>query len=191
MSVAKTIGVAAAALLALAAPAFANTLMIGGGIATVTCTPSCAGIIGGSVTSAPSQGITGGTLGSLSATAADLYNYNPSDPATEADALNVLAGTNFATGIQTDAGGVDTLNFSTVAQWIGLKLGAGTFFLQNTSGPVTLFITYLKSAGRAGAGGGFSHYTEFGGNPIPVPGAIWLMGAGLAGLAFTMRKKKA
>lgn len=142
------------------------------------CTPSCVGIIGG-------------TLGSLSGTAADLYNYNPSDAATEADALNVLAGTNFATGIQTDAGGVNTLTFSTVAQWIGLKLGAGTFFLNNTSGPVKLFITYLKSAGRAGAGGGFSHYTEFGANPIPVPGALWLMGAGLAGLGFANRKKKA
>lgn len=191
MSAIKIIGAAVASLMALAAPAFANTLTIGGGIATVTCTPSCAGIIGGSVTSAPSQGVTGGSLGSLSATAAALYNYNPSNPATEADALNVLAGTNFATGVRTDAGGVNTLTFSTVAQWIGLKLGAGTFFLQNTSGPVTLFITYLKSAGRAGAGGGFSHYTEFGSNPIPVPGAIWLMGAGLAGLALTKRKKKA
>lgn len=85
---------------------------------------------------------------------------------------------------------MNSLTFSTVAAWIGLKLGAGTFFLQNTSGPVTLLITFLKASGPAGAGGGFSHYTEFG-NAVPIPGAIWLMGAGLAGLGFANRKKKA
>jgi len=136
------------------------------------------------------MGVTGGTAGSLSGSMADLYNYSPSDPVNEAKALNILAGTNFATGIQTDAGGVDTLSFSTVSQWVALKLGAGTFFLQNNGGPVTLLITYLKASGKTGAGGGFSHYTEFG-NEIPIPGAIWLMGAGLAGLGFSARKKRA
>ena len=189
MSMIKSFGVAAAALLAMATPAFANTLTVGGGIASVTCTPSCAGIVGGSITSS-SQGTATGTAGSLDNASATLYSFSPSNPATEAAALNVLAGTNFTTGVQTDAGGVNSLTFSTVAAWIGLKLGAGTFFLQNTSGPVTLLITFLKASGPAGAGGGFSHYTEFG-NAIPIPGAIWLMGAGLAGLGFANRKKKA
>lgn len=189
MSVIKSIGVAAAALFAMATPAFANTIIVGGGIASVTCTPSCNGIIGGSITSS-SQGTATGTAGSLDGASADLYSYSPSDPATEAAALNVLAGTSFSTGVQTDAGGVNSLSFSTVAAWIGLKLGAGTFFLQNTAGPVTLLITYLKATGPAGAGGGFSHYTEFG-NAVPIPGALWLMGAGLAGLGFAKRKKKA
>ena len=74
---------------------------------------------------------------------------------------------------------------------VALKLGEGTFFLKNTAGPVTLTITYLKATGPDGAGGGLSNITEFGGNEIPVPGAIWLMGAGLAGLGFARRKKTA
>lgn len=186
----KSIGAAAIAFAAMASPAFASSLTIGGGIASVTCTPSCAGIVGGSITSS-SQGSATGTAGSLSGTTADLYSFNPSDQDTEAAVLNVLAGTNFATGTQTDAGGVNSLTFSTTAAWIALKLGAGTFFLSNTSGPVTLMITYLKASGPTGAGGGFSHYTEFGGAPIPIPGALWLMGAGLAGLGFAARRKKA
>lgn len=191
MSLVKSIGVAAAAFVAMAAQsAFASTLTIGGGVASVSCTPSCAGIIGGSVTYSPSLGVTGGTAGSTSGSAADLYDFVPSDAANEAKALNVLAGTNFTSGVQTDMGGVSTATFSTVASWIALKIGNSHFFLQNTAGPVTLFITYLQSSGRAGAGAGLSHITEFG-NEVPVPGAIWLMGAGLAGLGFANRKKRA
>lgn len=188
----KSIGVAFAAVVAMAAqPALAAPLTIGGGIASVTCSPSCAGIIGGSVNSSPSQGVTGGTPGSLSGSAADLYDFSPSDPINVAKALNALAGTSFATGVRTNTNGVDTLTFNTVAQWVALKLGEGTFFLKNTAGPVTLTITYLKATGPDGAGGGLSNITEFGGNEIPVPGAIWLMGAGLAGLGFARRKKTA
>ncbi|MEZ5897723.1 MAG: VPLPA-CTERM sorting domain-containing protein [Parvularculaceae bacterium] len=143
------------------------------------------------MTSAPSLGVTGGTAGTLSGAAADLYNFKPSNPTAEATALNILTGgaTSFSTGVQTDAGGVDQLTFSTTAQWIALKLGAGTFFLKNTGGPVTLLIDYVKASGKAGAGGGFSHYTEFG-NVVPVPAAIWLMGAGIAGLGFAGRRRK-
>ena len=191
MSFLKTLGVVAAAFVAVAAqPAFASTLMIGGGVASVSCTPSCAGIIGGSVTSSPSLGVAGGTLGSLSSTNASLYGFSPSNPVNEAKALNALAGTSFTSGIQTDMGGASSATFSTLASWIALKIGNSHFFLQNTAGPVTLFITYLQSSGKAGAGGGLSHITEFGGE-IPVPGAIWLMGSALAGLGFANRKKKA
>lgn len=189
MSFVKFIGVGMAALIAMAAPAFANPITVGGGIATVTCTPSCAGITGGSLTST-SQGSATGTAGALSGSSADLYDVSPDNPATEAAALNVLAGTSFTAGVQTDTGGVDSLSFTTTAAWIVLKLGAGTFFLQNTSGAITLTIDFLKASGPAGAGGGFSHYTEFG-NAIPIPGALWLMGAGLAGLGFANRRKKA
>jgi len=187
----KSVGIALAAAFAVVAqPAAASTLTIGGGVATISCSPSCAGIFGGSVTSAPSLGVTGGTPGALSGSVADLYSFSPANPASEAKALNVLAGTNFTTGVQTDTGGVSSLKFSTVSSWIALKLGAGTFFINNTAGPVTLFITYMKSAGNAGRGGGLSHITEFGGSVVPVPGAVWLMGAGLAGLGFARRRKK-
>ena len=191
MSLVKTIGVAAAALVALAASsAYASTLTIGGGVATVSCSPSCAGITGGSVISSSSLGVTGGTAGSLSATSASLYDFSPSDPVNEAKALNILAGTNFTSGVQTDMFGASTATFSTVASWISLKIGSLHFFLNNNAGPVTLFITYLQSSGRAGAGGGLSHITEFG-NEVPIPGALWLMGAGLAGLGAAGRRKKA
>lgn len=190
MSFKTIVGVAAAAFAAMAAPAFASTLTIGGGVASVSCTPSCAGIIGGSVTSSPSLGVTGGTAGSTSGSSADLYDFAPSDAANEAKALNILAGTNFTSGVQTDMEGVSTATFSTVASWIALKIGNSHFFLQNTAGPVTLFIIYLQSSGRTGAGAGLSHITEFG-NEIPVPGALWLMGAGLAGLSFANRRRRA
>lgn len=187
----KTLGAAIAAAACLASSAFASVLTIGGGIATVTCSPSCDGITGGSVLSSPSQGVYGGSAGVLSGTLADLYNFSPSNPSDEAAALNILTGgaTSFTTGIQTDTGGVGQLSFSTTAQWIALKLGAGTFFLKNTGGPVSLLISYVQAAGQTGAGGGFSHYTEFG-NVVPVPAAIWLMGAGIAGLGFAGRRRK-
>lgn len=191
MSVLKSLGVVAAAAFAFAAtPAFANSLTIGGGIATVTCSPSCAGIIGGSITSS-SQGAAAGTIGTTSTTNAALYSFNPSSPATEAAVLNVLAGTNFSTGAQTDTAGASSITFNTVAQWLTLKIGNQHFFLRNTAGAVTLAINYVKASGKAGAGGGLSHYTEFGSNtPVPIPGALWLMGAGLAGLGFALRGKK-
>lgn len=191
MSIFRTVGIAAAAFVCMAAQsASASVLSIGGGVASVTCTPSCAGIIGGSVVSSPSLGVTGGTAGALSGTSAGLYDFSPTDPANEAKALNVLAGTNFSTGVQTDMGGVSSVTFSTIAQWIGLKIGNSHFFLQNNSGPITLLITYLKSDGRIGAGAGLSHITEFGSSEVPAPGAIWLMGAGIAGMGFASRKKK-
>jgi hypothetical protein len=90
-------------------------------------------------------------------------------------------------GTQTDTDGVDMFSFSTTAAWIALKLGAGTAFIFNTAG--LLEISYNASGLR---GGGLSHITEFGDSSvIPVPGAIWLMGAGLAGLGFTRRRKAA
>ena len=191
MSLVKMARIAAAAFAAMAAqPAFASTLTIGGGVASVSCSPSCAGIIGGGVTSAPSLGVTGGTAGSLSGTSASLYDFTPSDAVNEAKALNILAGTNFTSGVQTDMGGASSATFSTAASWIALKIGNSHFFLNNTAGPVTLFIAYLKASGRAGAGAGLSHITEFG-NEVPIPGALWLMGAGLAGLGAAGRRKKA
>ena len=169
----------------LASTASAGVLTNGGGTATVNCTPSCEGVTGGSI--APP------VLGSLSLVAADLYAVSPNNEATEAAALNALVGTSFVgtDGSKTDAGGVDSLSFATVAEWIVLKLGAGTFFLHNTSGPVQLDIDYVKAGGSAGAGGGLSHYTEFGTSEIPLPAAAWLMIAGIGGLGFASRKKKA
>lgn len=191
MSFVKSLGaVMAAAAVSFGAfsSASANVITIGG-VATVTCTPSCSAIVGGSISDNPGPGLTG-TMGSLSGALGDLYTFSPSNPAEEALALNVLAGTSFTAGdgSENDAGGVSNLSFSTTAQWIVMKLGvAGTFFLFSPAGP--LEVVYARNGLM---GGGLSHYTEFGeAPPIPVPAAVWLMGAGLAGLGFAKRKKAA
>ncbi len=182
----KSITAAAAlSIVALSSSATANVITIGGS-ATITCTPSCSTIVGGSIVDVVGPGLSG-TPGSLSASLGDLYSFSPSNPTEESLALNVLAGTSFGAGTQTDTGGLGSVSFSTTAQWIALKLGVGTFFVFNP-GP-SLQISYLKNNLR---GGGLSHYTEFGETPpIPVPGALWLMGSALAGLGFAKRRKKA
>lgn len=185
MRIVKLIAAAAIASAAAFASASANTITIGGA-ATVSCTPDCQAIVGGTLVDVPGPGLSG-TAGSLSSMTGDIYDFSPSNPTEEALALNVLAGTSFAPGSQTDTGGVGSFSFSTAAAWVALKLGAGTVFIFNSGG--ILDIDYLANSLR---GGGLSHYTEFGeSDVVPVPGAIWLMGAGLAGLGFARRRKAA
>lgn len=181
----KSIGIALAAFAAMAAPAFANLITITGTPATITCTPVCSAIVGGSIVDQNGPGLTG-TAGSLSGSNADLYAFSPSDGNEEARALNVLAGTNFSSGTQTDTGSASAFTINTLAQWIVLKIGNLHFFINNPGG--ALQIVFAQNGARAG---GLSHYTEFGQSEIPVPGALWLMGAGLAGLGFANRRKKA
>jgi hypothetical protein len=155
----------------------------------VTCTPSCQAIVGGSITDMPGPGLTG-TPGSLSTMVADRYEFSPASPEEEALALNALAGTMFTTGIRTDLDdSMDSMfSFSTSALWVALKLGSSTIFILNDTGG-SLSVDWLRNGLR---GAGLSHITEFGETDvIPVPGAIWLMGAGLAGLGFARRRKAA
>lgn len=186
----------AAVLAAMAiAPAAANTVTLGGA-AEIECndasdaTIACLGIVGGSLeVTNPGNQVTGGTAGSLDDTApftADLYDIGNSSEANEATALNTLAGTSFSgsDGMKTETGGQETFGFTTLAQWVVIKLGAGTAFIQNTSGGAL----DIDFSAFAGTGGGISHITEFG--VIPIPGALWLMVAGLAGLGFASRRKK-
>ncbi len=177
------IGAAAALSMAAFTSANANVITVGGS-ATITCTPSCQAIVGGTIVDVPGPGL-GGTAGMLSSMTGDLYDFSPSNPTEEALALNVLAGTSFAPGTQTDTGGVSALSFSSTAAWIALKLGVGHVFIFNAGG--MLDIDFLANNLR---GGGLSHITEFGeSDVVPVPGAIWLMGAGLAGLGFARRRQ--
>ena len=180
--------VAAAALsFGAATAANANVITIGG-VATVTCTPSCKALVGGTITDNPGPGLTG-TPGMLSMSVADRYEFKPASPEEEALALSFLAGTSFTTGIRTDTpGSPSPYSFTTKALWIALKLGNPTIFIYNdTGGPLT--IEWKQNGLRAA---GLSHTTEFGETEvIPVPGALWLMGAGLAGLGFARRRKAA
>lgn len=182
--------VAAAAAMSLVAVTSASANMITvGGTAMITCTPSCQAIVGGSITDMPGPGLTG-TMGMLSNMTADRYEFNPDSPEETATALNILAGTMFTTGDRDDtlgAGADDAFSFTTAALWIAMKLGNTQIFLFNNSGG-DLTIDWDRKGLR---GAGLSNITEFGETVIPVPGAIWLMGAGLAGLGFTRRRKVA
>lgn len=167
-----------------AQPAFANVITITGGAGTVTCTASCEAFTGAGSPGEPTG------LGVLSSTAADEYDGTPANPADEAARLNTLAGTSFVAGDATviagssASGGNPDDSFVTLALFIVMKIGNMEIFIKNTSGGA-LTIDYDSFEG---AGSGLSHYTEFG--QVPLPGAMWLMGAGLAGLGFAARRKK-
>jgi len=84
-------------------------------------------------------------------------------------------------GGPSNKGGVSNLT----AQLFGVHFG-NKFIAFFYSGPINGFrIDGLRN--------GVSNIYAFSGTPeeIPVPGAIWLMGAGLAGLGFANRRKKA
>ncbi len=186
----RLLAFAAAAALSFGAATAANANMITvGGTAMITCTPSCQAIVGGTITDMPGPGLTG-TLGMLSNMTADRYEFNPDSPEETALALNALAGTMFTTGDRTNVDDDDDsmFSFTTAALWIAMKLGNTQIFLFNNSGG-ELTIDWDRKGLR---GAGLSNFTEFGETEvIPVPGALWLMGAGLAGLGFARRRKAA
>jgi hypothetical protein len=172
--------------------ASANTITINGGLGTLTCNGAdagaCEAIFGGSlVVTNPGNQVTGGSLGSLSATMADAYDSGNASEANEATAFNTLAGTSFLEADATKTDGDPSPSFTTLSEYFLLKIGNMTVFLKNTSGGA-LDVDYSEAKGM---GAGLSHYTEFGEVPeIPIPGAIWLMGIGLAGLGAARRKSK-
>lgn len=188
-SVFAAVVVAASAAL-FVQPALANVITINGGAGTVTCTPNCQAYTGAGTPGAPTG------LGVLSNSAADEYVGVPSNAVNEAARLNTIAGTFFTgtgaafNGQQFAGSGGSGANpddtFMTLALYIVMKIGNDDIFIKNTSGG-QLQIQYDSFAGQ---GSGLSHYSEFG-DVVPLPGALWLMGAGLAGLGFASRKKKA
>ena len=171
-----------AAFAAFAGSASANIITITGTTATIDCAPSCQAFTGSG------GGGTGPTgAGILSSTIADFYDGTPSSSAFEADRLSILitGSTGLFSAIDATQS-PDTpanFNFSTLAEYVVLKVGQYDVFLKNISGGL-LTINYVSSPGF-----GLSHFTEFG--QVPIPGAIWLMAAGLAGFGFAGRVKKA
>lgn len=170
-----------AAYSSLTMPASANIIDVGGGTATVTCSLSCAGFTLGGSPGAPTG------MGTLSAALADQYTLANSNLDTEAAALNTLIGSNLFTDVdanQVDTGGTSSISFMTLAEYVILKIANSHVFLINTA-MNQIAVDYLQT----GKAGGLSHYTEFG-NAVPLPNAVWLMAAGLAGFGFAGRRKQ-
>jgi hypothetical protein len=191
----KTITFAIAGAVAFATAlgaASANIITIAGGLGSIDCSPSCEAFAFG----APALGMEPNAAGTLidgvpATEQAWYYDGVPSSEQDEADRLSILI--TGSTGLFSGADGTRSLGsggsdvISTLAEWVVMKLGNVVIFVHNNSGGL-LEIDYTSFMGE---GSGLSHYTEFGEVPnIPVPGAIWLMGAGLAGLGFAGRKKK-
>jgi len=184
----KATAIGAAGLTAMFSAASANTVSIADGLGTIDCSTSCEAFTLGAL----ALGAEPTAAGLLTSTDAWYYDGTPSNEAHEADRLSILISG--ATGVfsGTDgtqiggSGGSDM--FSTLAEYIVMKIGNVSVFVKNTSGGM-LTIDYTSTSG---AGSGLSHYTEFGGvSDVPVPGAIWLMIAGIAGLTGASRKNKA
>lgn len=176
----RNFAVAVAAATALAASAAsANTVAITGG-GSLSCNGSaigaCVGITGGGAPAAPSG------PGTLSATTADRYVGTPATAAATAARLNTLAGTSF-TGTGVGFNGADIGNattFTTLAQYVVLRIGNDNVFLQNSAGAA---VTYILSGIT-----GLNAVRVFG--EVPLPGAAWLMLAGLGGLAAARGRRK-
>ena len=183
MKLVKLAGLLASGLLAFAASATsasANVITIGGTAATITCTPDCQAIVGGSITDQNGPGRLTGAPGSLSSMTANIYSFSPSNDVEEALALNALAGTSYTSGAQTNTGSANSFSFASAATRVALKIGNLHLFVFNpTSGSISY--SYATNGAKAG---GLSHYTEFG-QDVPVPASIWLMASALAGLGFS------
>ncbi len=172
--------------------ALANPITIGGGPGFVTCNGAavgaCQGITGGAIVLDGQDVMVGsGTMGMLSNTNADQYDGGNSSEANETLALNEIAGTSFLEADATKSPSDPPLSFSTMAEYFMLKIANTNVFFKNTSGG-SLSVVYDPNGATAS---GLSHHTQWGEvSEIPLPAAIWLMGAGLAGLGFASRKRK-
>lgn len=130
-------------------------------------------------------------IGTLGLTA-DLYDGQPAGDQFEVDQIEILSGMSFTVDDH-QKGPESPGDFTSSALYILLKLSNTAVWIKNLSGGA-LMISYTDSTCKGGVkqdcfkAGGLSHYSEVG--EIPIPGAIWLMGAGLAGLGFASRRKK-
>lgn len=189
---------------ALPASAITTNILISGTTIDVQCTddvapfsdPVCNGMTAGSLTLSGNE-VIGGSAGTLSGSAADLYEIGNSSDANEAQAFDILldgvddddfVGTD---GTQTDTGSTNFFSFSSNASFIAFAIGGGQldgkhFFLSLLS-PGTINIEFDK---YGQTGGGLSHYTEFGASPVPVPSAVWLFGTALIGFVGISRRTR-
>lgn len=126
------------------------------------------------------QGFT--ATNTLSATQARAYDLGSSDEATELAFLNTLLGGGGVTSAYKP--GTVGPTASTNKEYFSIKIGQQTTFYKNmTTG--TLDLRFLKGT----ASQAFSHLTEYG-DPVPLPGAVWLFGSAMVGLVALNRRRK-
>lgn len=184
----------AASALASIGAASANVIQIADNSGTITCSggvdPACLAFAFGASGGLGTEPDGAGTLidGNPNTEVAWYYDGVPSSESHEASRLNILSGgaTSFtmADAVRDNA---PSMSFSTLAEYVVLKLGNMAVFIKNnTGGELMISLSNLAMSF------GLSHVTEFGQvSDIPIPGAIWLMIAGIAGLGAAGRKKKA
>ena len=129
------------------------------------------------------------------------FNFSLDKTITAADIFNLTAGYTFGTGGHQDGFGTflddtdDSLHGTSAADLMFTVKGIDfSDFLKSTGGNPNVFfaIDVLGPNGKTGLIG-----SEFSGNvinptvtPTPLPGAVWMFGAGLGGLGLLMRRKQ-
>lgn len=167
---------AAVALFAMSAPAFTTPISVyndGTTTDTLRFTLGC-GSTDGSCAGLLEVLISGSTFNS---TTGSLFDLGNASPATEAAFVDAHTGATFTTGTQVQAGGADTYEFSTSAEYFTIKIGKEPNYalFRNLDDTLNLFFQDTE-----GTGSGFSHYTEFGnGMPVPEPAELGVFGLGL------------
>lgn len=167
---------AAIALFAMSASAFATPISVyndGTTTNTLRFTLGC-GSVTGSCAGMLEVLISASTFDPTNGSLFDLAN---SSPPTEAAFVDANTGATFTTGTQVQAGGADTYEFSTSADYFTIKIGTTPNYalFHNLDGTLDLFFQ-----DTTGTGSGFSHYTEFGETSVvPEPAVVGVFGLGL------------
>lgn len=195
MSLGKLIAACVAAAAAFfAAPAFANVIQIGSTGATLACSISCAAytLAGGVDSGGPHDDVDPTGAGTLAASLAQFYNGSPASAAAQLQRLDILDdgidnNSTTCSGFCSSAGSLNANNqLTSAAAFLVLKLGPHSVFVYNASGGSQTYTYALNGA----TGVGFSGFREFNAAVVPVPAAVWLMVAGVAGLGFASRRRR-
>ena len=121
---------------------------------------------------------------------AQAYKLSNSSTATELAKLNaILGGAGFSpvTSVYKPPAAENTSTWSTNKEYFSIKIGQQTTFYKNmTTG--TLDLAFLRTDGGERSVN-WSHLTEYG-DPVPLPGAVWLFGSALVGLVALNRRRR-
>ena len=149
---------------------------------TLECSISCEGLTSSLISGVYSADVPElSTADGWSSISADLFHLDNNGIATELSLINSFSTEPYDRGTQTDTGGADSYDFSSVSEYLLFKIGASPdmFLVRNTSGQVQEY----SYTGFSGLGSGLSHVTS-----VPEPGSISLLAAGLIFIALMRRR---